>query len=86
MAKKVIKPASDEMVSYDQTSSVPVPKVAAAGVAGSITAILIWAAKQFFGIEIPGEIGGALATVISFIAAYFTQDKKPASAVPIIQG
>ncbi len=81
-----------EEVKYNQPSLMPVPKVATAGLAGVIVTALI-AIANAFGIAIPEEVTGAaltlvaaVTTLITFIAAYLKRDKKPAEAVPIIQG
>lgn len=73
------------MQPYDQPTSAPVPKVAAAGVAGAATSIVLWGVNAIWHIDVPAEVGAALATVIAFIAAYFTRDVKPEKAVDIIQ-
>lgn len=75
-----MKPANP--IAYDQPSSAPTPKVAAAGISGSITAILIYAAKELFSLEIPAEIGAAIATVIAFLSAYIIRDRKP---IPVVE-
>lgn len=47
----------------------PVPKVAAAGIGGAVATITVYIAAQF-GVEIPGDVGAAIATVVAFAAAY----------------
>ena len=47
----------------------PQPKVAAAGIGGSVSVIVIWAAGQF-GLEVPAEVGAAFAALVSFAAGY----------------
>ena len=54
-------------------------KVAAGGVTGAITGILIWVAS-LFGLEIPTEVGVYIATVFAFIAGYLVPETR---AVPI---
>lgn len=73
-------------VSYNQPSSEPTPKVQAAGLGGSIASILLWIIGSFTAVEVPAEVGAALATIIAFVAAYMTKDRKPVQAVEIIQG
>lgn len=72
-------------VKYDQPSSSPTPKVAAGGIGGSVSVILIWVANSVFKVEIPAEVAAAIATVAGFVSAYFTRDSKPVKAVDIIQ-
>lgn len=47
----------------------PVPKVAAAGIGGAVATIVVYVAAQF-GVEIPGDVGAAIATVVAFASAY----------------
>lgn len=47
----------------------PVAKVTAAGIGGAVATLIIFGAGQF-GMEIPGEVGAAIATVVAFIAGY----------------
>lgn len=47
------------------------PKVAAGGVAGSITIILVWV-LGFFHVEVPPEVASAFTTIISFGAGWAT--------------
>lgn len=61
---------------YDQVSSAPTNKVSAAGIGGSTTVILLWAAKAIWGIDIPAEVGAAIATVISFASGYLVREKR----------
>ena len=43
--------------------------VTRAAVAGAITTILVWAAKQFFQIDIPANVASAITVVITAGAA-----------------
>lgn len=47
----------------------PVPKVGAAGIAGAISVLVIFVAQQF-GVEVPGDVGAAIGTVVAFTAGY----------------
>jgi putative flippase GtrA len=53
-------------------SAAPRPKVAAAGIAGAATTILIWILNSLLGVEVPPEVAAALATILAFLAGYFT--------------
>lgn len=57
------------------TPKLPDNKVAAAGIAGAATVLILYIARLFGLDDIPAEVGGALTTVLSFIAGYM---KKPA--------
>jgi hypothetical protein len=47
----------------------PEPKVAAGGIAGAATVVLVWALGQF-GVDVPAEVGAALSALIAFAAGY----------------
>lgn len=47
----------------------PQKKVAAAGIGGAATTILLFVLSQF-SVEVPGDVGAAIATVISFAAGF----------------
>lgn len=51
-------------------STRPIRKVAAGGVAGAITTILIYLVKTIWKVEVPADLVGAITTVISFVTAY----------------
>lgn len=73
-----------EKVAYNQPTSEPTPKVQAAGIGGAITSIVIWGLTYFGKIDVPAEVGAALATLFAFAAAYMTKDRKPPEVVEII--
>ena len=47
----------------------PVPKVAAAGIGGAVATLIVYVAG-LAGVEVPGDVGAAIATVVAFAAAY----------------
>ena len=51
-------------------SAEPVPKVAAAGIAGALTAVTIWVATYLYQVDIPPDVASALTTLIAFAAGY----------------
>jgi hypothetical protein len=51
-------------------SAFPVRKVAAGGVAGAITVIIVWILAAAFKVTIPPEIASAITVVLSFAAGY----------------
>jgi hypothetical protein len=51
-------------------SAFPVRKVAAGGVAGAVTAIIVWILAAAFNVNIPPEIASAITVVLSFAAGY----------------
>jgi hypothetical protein len=87
-----------KLIEYEQPTSAPVPKVAAAGIAGVIvTAVVTVLAMS--GIIVPDNVSqaavnaisavvivvSAVQTVITFVAAYFKRDAKPPAAVQEIK-
>jgi putative flippase GtrA len=48
----------------------PTQKVTVGGLAGAVTTIAIWILKTYAKIDIPGEIGAAITTVLTFIVSY----------------
>lgn len=53
-------------------------KVAAGGVAGAVTIILVWLLNTAAGVDVPPEVASALTTVLSFAAGWIT----PRSPIP----
>jgi hypothetical protein len=51
----------------------PQPKVAAAGVAGAVTTILVFVVSQL-GVDLPAEVSAAITALISFGAGYLKLD------------
>lgn len=49
-------------------------KVSASALAGALSVILVWATKQWGQIEMPGEIGSAITTILSFVTSYFVTE------------
>ena len=87
-----------KLIEYEQPTSLPVPKVAAAGIAGVIvTAVVTILALS--GIIVPDNVSqaavnavtavvflvSAVQTVVTFAAAYFKKDAKPAPVVDEIK-
>lgn len=50
----------------------PTPKVAAAGIAGSITLVGVWVAG-LFGLDVPPEVAAAVTAIIATAAGYIKQ-------------
>lgn len=69
-------PEEVRLEKYDQPTAQPSAKVAAGGIGGSISVVVIWLVNTLFGIEIPSEVAAAFATVISFVSAYFVRSER----------
>ncbi len=54
----------------ETASLAPKPKVAAAGIAGAVTAIAIWLLRAAVRVEVPPEVASATTTVLAFGAGY----------------
>jgi protein-S-isoprenylcysteine O-methyltransferase Ste14 len=86
------------VIEYDQPTSVPVPKVKAAGVAGVIVTAVV-TVLALTGVAVPDNVStaaesaiagavilfSAIQTIVTFAAAYFKKDQKPPAAVDAIQ-
>jgi len=59
-----------------QSSPAPTTKTLAAGIAGAVTMIVVWAVKTWGKVDIPPEIAVAISTVISFAASYLTPPRE----------
>lgn len=61
-------------MTVNQPTAAPTNKVAAGGVAGALTVILVWV-LNLNGVEMPPEVSSALTVIISFGAAYLTKER-----------
>lgn len=52
----------------------PDRKVGAGALAGALAIILIWIIS-LFGVEVPGAVGAAIATVFGFLTAYIVPSR-----------
>jgi hypothetical protein len=59
----------------NEPSLVPVPKVAAAGIAGVVSIVVVFIAAQL-DLEVPPEVASAFTTLAAFVAGYFQPSKK----------
>lgn len=60
---------------YNQSTAEPTQKVAAAGIGGSLTVVLVYVLGQF-GVELPSEVVAALTTIVAFLSGYLVKDKR----------
>ena len=51
----------------------PNKKVGAGALAGALAIVLIWIVS-LFGVEVPGAVGAAIATILGFITAYYVPE------------
>jgi len=51
----------------------PKPKVTGGVLAGALSVILVWV-LSLMGVEVPGAVGAAIATVIGFVVAWLVPE------------
>jgi predicted membrane channel-forming protein YqfA (hemolysin III family) len=87
-----------KLIEYEQPTSLPVPKVAAAGIAGVIVTAVV-TVLALSGIIVPDNVSqaavnavaavifliSAVQTVVTFAAGYFKKDARPAPVVDEIR-
>jgi len=64
-----------KMPLIEQHSAAPTRKVMAISLAGAIFTVLVWVARDFGGIAVPGEVQGAVHTAIAAAVGYFVRDR-----------
>lgn len=57
-----------------KTSAAPTRKVVAGVLAGAMTTVGVWAAKQYGGVEMPPEVQGAITVLITAVVQYVVPD------------
>jgi putative flippase GtrA len=62
------------MQTVNQPTAAPTAKVAAAGIGGSISIVLIWVLNRV-GIDMPVEVASAITAIVSFLAGYFVKER-----------
>jgi putative flippase GtrA len=60
---------------YEQVSTAPTNKVAAAGIGGALAIVLIWIAG-LFNVEVPPEVAASIAAIVSFATGYLVREKR----------
>lgn len=60
---------------YDQPTAMPTAKIAASGIGGSVSIVLVWLAG-LTGLEVPPEVAAAVTTIISFLSGYLVREKR----------
>jgi hypothetical protein len=55
----------------------PKAKVLAAALGGALATIVVWVIQTYGGIEIPGDVSAALATIFAFVVGYLTPEPFP---------
>lgn len=60
---------------YDQPTSQPTQKVAAAGIGGSLSVVVVYVVG-LFGLDLPPEVASAITALVSFAAGYLVRETK----------
>jgi hypothetical protein len=64
------KQMADNPTPAAPSSNAPHPKVVVGGLAGAVTAIVIWVAQSYGKTQIPPEVASAATAIISTVLAY----------------
>jgi len=64
-----------KMPLVDQHTATPTRKVMAITIAGAVFTVLVWVARDFYGVTVPGEVQGAVHTAIAAGVGYFVRDR-----------
>lgn len=58
-----------------QPTAAPTRKVLFTAVAGAGVTIAVWIAKDFYGVEVPGEVQGTIHTALAAVVGYLVKDR-----------
>jgi hypothetical protein len=64
-----------KMPLVEQNTARPTRKVLAMTVAGAVLTVAFWVAKDFYAIDVPGEVQGTLHTALAAVIGYFVRDR-----------
>jgi hypothetical protein len=64
----------------NQPSIAPTTKVAAGGIAGALTVLVVWILGLLH-VTVPPEVASALTVMITFISSYLVKQRIPAAAI-----
>ncbi len=56
-------------------TNLPSRKVGSGGIGGAISIIAVWALNEYANADIDAEIPAAIATVVTFVFAYFAKER-----------
>lgn len=59
----------------NQPTPAPTRKVAATGIAGAVTVVLIYLVQSFFNVSIPAEVASAVTLILSFASGYIVKEE-----------
>jgi len=61
---------------YNQPTGTPTQKVAAAGIGGALSVLVVYLIQAIFNVEIPAEVSSAITAIVSFASGYLIRDTK----------
>ncbi len=61
---------------YNQPTSQPTQKVAAAGIGGAVSILIIYLVQVTFNTEMPAEVASSITALIAFASGYIVKEKK----------
>lgn len=61
---------------YSQPTASPTQKVAAAGIAGAVSVLLIYLVQTIFNIVIPAEVSSSITAILAFASGYLIRETK----------
>ena len=64
------------METYNQPTSTPTQKVAAGGIGGALSIVLIYVVG-LLGLDMPPEVASAVTAIVSFLAGYIVKERVP---------
>lgn len=59
----------------DQPGAAPTRKVLAITLAGAVFTVVVWLTRELAGLDVPGEVQGAVHTAIAAAVGYFVRDR-----------
>lgn len=63
------------MATFNQPTPAPTRKVAAGGIAGAVSIILVYLLKQVFNVDLPAEVASSLTLIIGFATSYLVKEE-----------
>ncbi len=63
------------MTTIEQPTPAPTRKVAAGGIAGAVSIVLLYIVQQVFNITVPAEVASAITLILSFGFSYLVKEE-----------
>lgn len=59
----------------EQPTAAPTRKVAASGIAGAVSIVLVFVLQMVLGIEIPAEVASSTTLILAFASGYIVKEE-----------